>query len=285
MRATVDYVGVVDRLTDAIKELNQPRAGEATARASAERPEERCAELRADAADAPKLLLSNLEQPASARAADAAAEHRSGGAGRSVSGAGAISAAVSISGSASVSGSAADNLPVVFFDITIGGKSAGRITMELRADVVPRTAENFRALCTGEKGTGKLGKPLHFKGSLFHRAIPGLMLHAGDFTKGNGTGGESIYGPTFAKENFKVTHTASGVLTMAETADTGTNKNKNGSQFYITTAATPWLDGKNVAFGRVTSGLDVIKAIEAVGSKSGAMSKPVVIADCGELLA
>mmetsp|Transcript_7097 Transcript_7097/g.9883 ORF Transcript_7097/g.9883 Transcript_7097/m.9883 type:complete len:174 (+) Transcript_7097:39-560(+) len=168
--------------------------------------------------------------------------------------------------------------PVVFFDIEIGGSSAGRIEMTLRADVVPKTAENFRCLCTGEKGKGRSGKNLHFKGSTFHRVITDFMCQGGDFTRGNGTGGESIYGEKFEDENFTLRHTGPGVLSMAN-AGPGTN----GSQFFLCTVPTPWLDGKHVVFGNVTKGLDVVKAVEAVGSSSGRTSKPVVVADCGQL--
>ncbi|KAG6496601.1 peptidyl-prolyl cis-trans isomerase-like [Zingiber officinale] len=168
--------------------------------------------------------------------------------------------------------------PRVFFDMTVGGAPAGRIVMDLYADVVPRTAENFRALCTGEKGVGRSGKPLHYKGSSLHRVIPGFMCQGGDFTRGNGTGGESIYGEKFADENFVKKHTGPGVLSMANSG-----ANTNGSQFFICTAETSWLDGKHVVFGRVVEGMDVVKAIEAVGSQSGATKKPVVIADCGQL--
>jgi peptidylprolyl isomerase len=166
----------------------------------------------------------------------------------------------------------------VFFDMSVGGAAAGRIVMELRDDVVPKTAENFRALCTGEKGMGRSGKPLHFKGSAFHRVINNFMCQGGDFTRGNGTGGESIYGDKFADENFTLKHTGPGILSMANAGP-----NTNGSQFFLCTVKTDWLDGKHCVFGSVTEGMDVVKAIEGVGSQSGATSKPVVIADCGQL--
>ncbi|KAH6796340.1 hypothetical protein C2S51_037326 [Perilla frutescens var. frutescens] len=168
--------------------------------------------------------------------------------------------------------------PKVYFDITIGGKPAGRVVMELFADTTPRTAENFRALCTGEKGVGRSGKPLHYKGSTFHRVIPGFMCQGGDFTAGNGTGGESIFGAKFADENFIKKHTGPGILSMANSGP-----NTNGSQFFICTAKTAWLDGKHVVFGQVVDGLDVVKTVEKVGSSSGRTAKPVVIADCGQL--
>ncbi|MBM4062154.1 MAG: peptidylprolyl isomerase [Planctomycetes bacterium] len=170
--------------------------------------------------------------------------------------------------------------PRVFFDVTIGGKPSGRITFELFADTVPRTADNFRALCTGEKGVGKEPKPLHYKGSRFHRIIQQFMCQGGDFTRGNGTGGESIYGRKFDDENFERKHTGPGLLSMAN-AGPGTN----GSQFFITTVSTPWLDGKHVVFGKVVDGMQVVTAMEAVGSRSGGPSADVVIADCGELAA
>merc|ERR1719421_2233238 len=158
----------------------------------------------------------------------------------------------------------------VFFDIAIDGEASGRITMGLFGDAVPKTAENFRALCTGEKGVGKKGKPLHYKGSKFHRVIPQFMLQGGDFTNGDGTGGESIYGEKFADENFKLKHTGAGVLSMAN-AGPGTN----GSQFFLITnpRGTPHLDGKHVVFGQVVSGMDIVDQIEAVGSSSGKTSK------------
>ena len=168
--------------------------------------------------------------------------------------------------------------PQVFFDVTIGDKPAGRIVMELYADTVPKTAENFRALCTGEKGVGKSGKPLHFKGSIFHRVITQFMLQGGDFTHASGTGGESIYGAKFADENFIHKHTGAGILSMANAGP-----NTNGSQFFICTVPCPWLDGKHVVFGKVTEGLNIVKAVEAVGSQSGKTSQRVVIANCGQL--
>lgn len=168
--------------------------------------------------------------------------------------------------------------PKVFFDILIGKMKAGRVVMELSADVTPKTAENFRALCTGEKGIGRSGKPLHYKGSTFHRIIPNFMCQGGDFTRGNGTGGESIYGMKFADENFKMKHTGLGVLSMANAGP-----NTNGSQFFICTEKTPWLDGKHVVFGKVVDGYNVVKEMESVGSDSGSTRETVAIEDCGQL--
>ncbi|KAH7098609.1 cyclophilin-like domain-containing protein [Auriculariales sp. MPI-PUGE-AT-0066] len=157
----------------------------------------------------------------------------------------------------------------VFFDITIDGAEAGRITFKLYDDVTPKTARNFRELCTGQNGYG-------YKGSGFHRVIPQFMLQGGDFTNHNGTGGKSIYGEKFADENFQLKHTKKGLLSMANAG-----KNTNGSQFFITTVITDWLDGKHVVFGEVVEGMNVVETIEKLGSRSGAPSKKITISNSG----
>mmetsp|Transcript_31465 Transcript_31465/g.31151 ORF Transcript_31465/g.31151 Transcript_31465/m.31151 type:complete len:171 (+) Transcript_31465:30-542(+) len=165
----------------------------------------------------------------------------------------------------------------VYFDITIGDQQAGRIIFELFRET-PNTSENFRALCTGERGMGRSGRPLHYRGSAFHRIIPQFMCQGGDFTRGDGTGGESIYGEKFRDENFIKRHTEPGLLSMANAGP-----NTNGSQFFITTVPCPHLDGKHVVFGKVVEGMNVVRAMEQQGSQSGRPRQRVVIANSGQL--
>jgi len=169
------------------------------------------------------------------------------------------------------------NNPKVFFNLTKGKEELGKVVMQVYEDVVPKTAQNFIALCTGDKGKCSTGQPLHYKGSTFHRVIKNFMIQGGDFTAGNGTGGESIYGSKFDDENFKLKHTEPGLLSMANAG-----KNTNGSQFFITTVATPHLDDKHVVFGRVVEGMDIIKKIEECETDKGDKPKEdIVIDDCG----
>jgi len=166
-----------------------------------------------------------------------------------------------------------------FFDIAINGKRTGRIVFGLFGAHVPKTVENFRALCTGEEGVSAIsGKPLTYKGNCFHRIVKGLALQGGDFTLQNGQGGESVYGLTFEDEAFGIPHDAPGTLSMANRGP-----NTNGSQFIITKVPTPGLDGKHVVFGRVIEGMDVLDACDAVGTEGGGPLGQVSIIDCGTL--
>lgn len=161
--------------------------------------------------------------------------------------------------------------PRVKMSISIDGVEKGTLTFELRKDVVPKTAENFRALCTGEKGFG-------FKNSIFHRVIPNFMAQGGDFTEGNGTGGKSIYGKKFKDENFKLKHTKRGLLSMANSG-----RDTNGSQFFITFIETSWLDGNHVVFGNLIEGGELLNIIESLGSDSGRTKAKIMISDCQEV--
>ena len=170
--------------------------------------------------------------------------------------------------------------PRCFLDLQIGGRRAGRLVVELFADVVPKTAENFRCLCTGERGLGaKTGKALHLRNTIFHRVIRGFMMQGGDFQNLNGTGGESIYGGKFEDENFTMMHNGAGVLSMANAG-----KNTNGSQFFVTFRKTEHLDGKHVVFGRVVEGMELVHEIENCETGEGDRPlDPIIVAKCGEL--
>ena len=161
--------------------------------------------------------------------------------------------------------------PIVFLDVSANNNYLGRIVIELRKDIVPNTAENFRSLCVGDRG-------ITYKDSKFHRVIPQFMLQGGDITNHNGTGGMSIYGRSFNDENFILRHTSPGVLSMANSGP-----NTNSSQFFITTVTTPWLDGIHVVFGNVIQGMDVVSRIESLGTQNGQTMQNIVIADCGQL--
>ena len=166
----------------------------------------------------------------------------------------------------------------VFFDITIDDEPAGQIVFGLFGNVVPKTVKNFATLCDGSAGMGNAGKALHFQGSSFHRIIPGFMAQGGDFTNGNGTGGESIYGNKFNDENFDIKHSKPYLLSMANAGP-----NTNGSQFFITFKETSWLDGRHTVFGEVLEGVDVVLALEKIGSGSGTTSKKATISVSGRV--
>ncbi|EOX97709.1 Cyclophilin-like peptidyl-prolyl cis-trans isomerase family protein isoform 3 [Theobroma cacao] len=167
----------------------------------------------------------------------------------------------------------------VYLDVDIDGQHVGRIIIGLYGEVVPKTVENFRALCTGEKGKGASGKALRYKGIPFHRIISGFVIQGGDIVHGDGRGSESIYGGTFPDENFKIKNSHAGVVSMANTGP-----DSNGSQFFITTVKASWLDGEHVVFGKVIQGMDIVYMIEGgAGTYSGKPRKKVIIADSGEI--
>ncbi|BCS03867.1 putative peptidyl-prolyl cis-trans isomerase [Aspergillus luchuensis] len=171
-----------------------------------------------------------------------------------------------------------DRNPVVFFDIALGGEPLGRIKMELFADVTPRTAENFRQFCTGESKNAQ-GRPQGYKNSRFHRVIKDFMIQGGDFVNGDGTGSCTIYGtPRFSDENFLLKHDHAGLLSMANSGP-----NTNGCQFFITTTATPFLNGKHVVFGKVVEGMDVVRMIENTRTTRDKPNQDVLIVQCGEM--
>ncbi|XP_042897020.1 peptidyl-prolyl cis-trans isomerase D [Parasteatoda tepidariorum] len=169
--------------------------------------------------------------------------------------------------------------PHVFLDVKVGEEKVGRIVIELFKDVVPKTAENFRALCTGEKGIGNSGKPLHYKGATFHRVIRRFMIQGGDFIHGNGQGSESIYGDSFEDENFDLMHDQPGLLSMANSGP-----NTNGCQFFITTVPTPHLDNKHVVFGKVKYGLGVVSELEGQITDNDTPLESCIIENSGEFL-
>lgn len=168
----------------------------------------------------------------------------------------------------------------VYFDVDIDGQHAGRIVIGLYGQVVPKTVENFRSLCTGEKGRGANGKALHYKGTLFHRIVSGFVIQGGDITYGDGRSSYSIYGGTFSDENFIIKHSHAGVVSMVNSGP-----DSNGSQFFITSVKASWLDGEHVAFGKVLQGMDTVYAIEGgAGTYNGNPRKKAIIADSGEIL-
>nr|XP_018904519.1 PREDICTED: peptidyl-prolyl cis-trans isomerase D [Bemisia tabaci] len=169
--------------------------------------------------------------------------------------------------------------PLVFLDIVIGDEKAGRVICELFKDITPKTAENFRALCTGEQGIGVKGKPLCFKDTIFHRAVPEALVQGGDITNQNGTGGESIYGPFFDDENFDIKHTKEGLLSMANTG----KPNTNNSQFFVTVAPCQHLDGKNVVFGQILSGYQIFRWISRLETQDDRPTVKCKISNCGEV--